>query len=136
MRNSSGYSWEIHPDAHEIFIRILMRNSSGYSWEIHPDTHEKFIWILMRNLSGYSWEIHTFLYSFDTVLYQLLKTGTSDRTLICLRFSGFSLYPLSYFLYSPFKFSLALERFHRKTSHNIDIRRFNRPYGQRQICII
>ena len=43
---------------------------------------------------------------FDTVLYQFLETGTSDRRLIGifqnLRFSGFSLYPLSFFLYSPF----------------------------------
>ena len=40
----------------------------------------------------------TIWYNFDTVLYQFLETGTSDRCLICivqnLRFSGFSLYPL------------------------------------------
>ena len=40
-----------------------------------------------------------------------LKTGTSDRYLICivqlLRFSGFSLYSLSFFLYSPFKKALS-----------------------------
>jgi len=52
--------------------------------------------------------IYVFWYNFDTVLYQFLETGTSDRTLICLnqllRFSDFSLYPLSFFLYSPFKF--------------------------------
>ena len=39
--------------------------------------------------------------------YQFLETGTSDRCLICdvqrLRFLGFILYPLSFFLYSPFK---------------------------------
>jgi len=50
--------------------------------------------------------INTFWYNFDTVLYQFLETGTSDRCLICLnqlpRFSGFRLYPLSFFLYSPF----------------------------------
>ena len=44
-----------------------------------------------------------FWYNFDTVLYQFLETGTSDRCLICivqrLRFSGFKLYPLSLFLY-------------------------------------
>ena len=48
-----------------------------------------------------------FLNNFDTVLYQFLKTGTSDRTLIgfdqLLKFLGFSLYPFSFFLYSPFK---------------------------------
>ena len=46
--------------------------------------------------------IYEFSYTFDTVLYQYLKTGTSDRCLICivqrLRFSGFILYP-------PFNFS-------------------------------
>ena len=51
--------------------------------------------------------IYTIWYNFDTVLYQFLETRTSDRCLICivqrLRFSGFSLYPLSFFLYSPFK---------------------------------
>ena len=51
--------------------------------------------------------IYEFSYTFDTVLYQYLKTGTSDRCLICivqrLRFSGFILFPISFFLYSPFK---------------------------------
>ena len=28
--------------------------------------------------------IYTFWYNFNTVLYQFLETGTSDRTLICL----------------------------------------------------
>ena len=46
-------------------------------------------------------------YKFDTVLYKFLQTGTSDKCLIgivqLLRFSGFSLYPLSFFLYSPVK---------------------------------
>ena len=39
--------------------------------------------------------------------YQVFETGTSDRCLIgivqLLRFSGFSLYSLSFFFYSPFK---------------------------------
>ena len=38
--------------------------------------------------------------------YQFIEIETSDRCLICivqnLRFSGFILYPLSFFLYSPF----------------------------------
>ena len=41
-----------------------------------------------------------------TVLYKFLKTGTSDRTLVGLcqlvKCLGFSLDPLSFFLYSPF----------------------------------
>ena len=50
--------------------------------------------------------IYTFCYNFDTVLCQLLETGTSDRCILqLLRFSGFSLYPLSFFLYSPFKYN-------------------------------
>ena len=51
--------------------------------------------------------IYTIWYNFDRVLYQFLETGTSDRRLIgivqLMRFSGFSLYSLSFFLYSPFK---------------------------------
>ena len=47
-----------------------------------------------------------FFCKFDTVLYQFHETGTSDRTLIYLdqhlKWLGFSLYPLSFFLYSPF----------------------------------
>ena len=48
--------------------------------------------------------ICTFWYNFYTVLDQFLETGTSDGTLIglnLLRFSSFSLYPRSFFLYSP-----------------------------------
>jgi len=51
--------------------------------------------------------IYTFWYNFDTVLYQFLETETSNRTLTglnqLLRFSGFSLYPLSFFIDTPFK---------------------------------
>ena len=51
--------------------------------------------------------IYEFSYKVDTVLYQFLETGTSDRCLIgivqLLRFSGFILYPLSFFLYCPSK---------------------------------
>ena len=50
--------------------------------------------------------LYKIAYKFDTVLYQFLETGTSDRCLKCivqnLRFSSFILYPLSIFLYSPF----------------------------------
>ena len=56
--------------------------------------------------------IYMFWYNFDAVLYQFLETGTSDRCLMCivqrLRFSGFILYPISCFLYSPFKQTLVL----------------------------
>ena len=59
---------------------------------------------------------------FDTVLYQFLETETSDRCIICivqrLRFSGFILYSLSFFLYSPF--TLVLIRFKRSQLSSFD----------------
>ena len=59
-----------------------------------------------RDTDAYLIYIYTFWYNFDTVLCQDLKTGTSDRYFIgivkVLRFSSFSLHPLSIFLYSPF----------------------------------
>ena len=52
--------------------------------------------------------IYELSYNFNTVLYQLLETGTSDKTFMGhdqeLKWLAFSLlYPLSFFLYSPFK---------------------------------
>ena len=48
-----------------------------------------------------------FLYNFETVVYQFLETGTSDRTNIgrdqLLKFLGLSPYPLSVYFNSPFK---------------------------------
>ena len=59
--------------------------------------------------------LYKFLYNFDTVLHQFLETGTSDRTLKGLgqlhKFSGFSLYSLSFLLYSPFKYDDPIVRF-------------------------
>ena len=67
----------------------------------------EFIEYCLFNTTNTKSDIYTFWYNFDTVLYKFLETGTSDRCLIYilqrLRFSGFSLYPLSFFLYSPFK---------------------------------
>ena len=46
------------------------------------------------------------MYNFNTVLYQFLETGTSDKTFMGddqeLKWLAFSLYPLSFFLYIPF----------------------------------
>ena len=54
----------------------------------------------------------TILYKFDTVLYQFLETETSKRILMgLLKCLGFSLYPLSFFLYSPFKCCLSIPAF-------------------------
>jgi len=50
---------------------------------------------------------YEFSYTFDPVLYQFLKTGTSDITFMGrdqeLKWLAFSLYPLSISPYSPFK---------------------------------
>ena len=50
--------------------------------------------------------IYKVLYNFDTFLYQFFETGTSDGTNIghdqLLKILDFSLYPLSFYLYSPF----------------------------------
>jgi len=47
---------------------------------------------LFKHIIFTKFHIHRFSYNFDTVLYQFLETGTSDRCLICivqrLRFSG------------------------------------------------
>ena len=49
-------------------------------------------------------------YKLDTVLYQFLETGTSDITFMGrdqeLKWLAFSLYPLSFFLYSPLSMAL------------------------------
>ena len=51
--------------------------------------------------------MYEFSYNFNTVLYQFLETGTLDKTFMGrdqeLKLLAFSLYPLSFFLYSPFK---------------------------------
>ena len=51
--------------------------------------------------------LYEFSYKFDIVLYQFLETGTSDITFMGrdqeLKWLAFSLYPLSFFLCSPFK---------------------------------
>ena len=64
------------------------------------------ICVLLQLLNKVAY-IYEFLYKFDTVFYQFLETGTSERTLIglnlLLRILGFSLYPLLFYLFSPFK---------------------------------
>ena len=57
---------------------------------------------------GRTSSLYAFWYNFDTVLCQYLETGTSDRCFIgldqLLRFSGFSLCTLLFFLHSPFEY--------------------------------
>ena len=54
--------------------------------------------------------IFEFSYKFDTVLYQFLEIGASDITFMGrdqeLKWLAYSLYPLSFFLYYPFKGSI------------------------------
>ena len=53
------------------------------------------------------WYMTFFCINLTTFFYQFLETGTSDRTLMgldqLLKCLGFSLNPLSFFLYFPFK---------------------------------
>ena len=81
-----------------------------YYWHMSPSVSRDQYTALQLEGVLVTWYGRMFWYNFDTVLCQFLETGTSDRCLIgivqLLRFSGFSLYPLSFFLYSPFKESL------------------------------
>ena len=94
---------------------------TGHVYHVTTIPHfywRKFCWRNTRLFRLYV-IILSIWYNFDTVLYQFLETGTSVRCLIyivqCPRFSGFILYPLSFFLYSHFKtntvivFELVLE---------------------------
>ena len=62
--------------------------------------------------------IYEFSYYFNTVLYQFLETGTSDKTFMGrdqeLKWLAFSLYPLSSFFYSPFNLDIQCGRFNLK----------------------
>ena len=72
------------------------------------------------------------MYNFDTVLYQFFETGTSDRCLICkvqrLRFSGFILYPLSFFLYSTFKLADISFLDDQLCCNATEIKKFRNPF--------
>ena len=70
------------------------------------------------------------MYNFDTVLYQFLETGTSDRTLLGLdqplKFFGFSLYPISFVLYSPFKWhKFIFLKIRKKSLIFVSLKKFN-----------
>ena len=73
---------------------------------IQTETRDQYTALL---LVGVLLHIYEFSYIFDTVLYQFLETETSDTTFTImgrdqeLTRLAFSLYPLSFFLYSPFK---------------------------------
>ena len=90
-------------------LKILMLNLWFLNWE-NPKRSSKFVEVLeIMNycfIKGTVNEKSKFWYSFDSVLYQFIETWTSERTLTglnqLLKCSGFNLYPLSFFLYSPF----------------------------------
>ena len=90
-------------------VTITSANSIAVS--LSHDTRDQYTAMLLAEVIVTSYPtvqtLFTIWYNFDTVLYQFLETGASDRCLICivqnLRLAGFSLYPLSFFLYSPFK---------------------------------
>ena len=54
---------------------------------------------------------------FTAVLYQFLETGSSDITFMGRNQLDFSLYPLSFFLYSPFKDDLTLFEYNERSSN-------------------
>ena len=58
--------------------------------------------------------IYELSYNFNTVLYQFLETGTSDKTVMGrdqeLKWLAFSLYPLLFFLYSPSKIKIQIQK--------------------------
>ena len=79
--------------------------------------------------------INTFWYNFDSVLCQFLETGTSDICLIgivqLLRFSGFSLYPLSFFRHSPLKsVHWAIKNFKRGIKYELNHSSFFSQFKQ------
>ena len=69
--------------------------------------------------------VFEFAYIFDTVLYQFVETGTSERTLMgldqFLKCLGFSLNPLSFFLYSPCKVKTFVSN---SANHQLSTRKF------------
>ena len=114
----NGGGWRSEEGREELSsIRVSMHNKNIQFIKYSNLQRKKFKYIHMTNRMQpytlyYGWNASEFLLEIllwkgGIVLYQFLETGTSDRCLICivqnLRFSGFSLYPLSLFLYSPFK---------------------------------
>ena len=73
--------------------------------------------------------INKFLFKYDTVLYKFLKTKTSDRTFMGrdqeLKCLGFSLYPLSFFFYSPFKSEWDIQDFSLKLYYAFSLKWLN-----------
>ena len=90
----------------KIFIYTILYKSSKFKQIIFSKyTINLKTKISQRNLRNLCSLL--FLYKFYTVLYQFLETGTSDMTYMGrdqeLKWLAFRLYPLSFFLYYPFK---------------------------------
>ena len=75
------------------------------------------------------------MYNFNTVLYQFLETGKSDITFMGrdqeLKWLAFNLYPLSFFLYSPFKQeNQGYRQIKQENQGNRQIKQENQGYRQ------
>jgi len=72
-----------------------------------------YLWSRDLSLRFSKFYIYEFSYNFNTVLYQFLETGKSDKTFMGhdqeLKWLAFSLYPLSFFPYSPFKWKMMIK---------------------------
>ena len=103
--STGGYSKMLPPPTESLFTPL--RVSVCFTWLVYCTA----IGVSSGHVIGRI-SYDTFWYNFDTVLCQFLETGTSDRCLIgivqLLRFSGFSLYPLSFFFIVPLKVFLRL----------------------------
>ena len=110
---------------------VLQPMAVQYYCHVPPSvSHDQYTALSLEGVLV-TWYIYTFWYNFDTVLCQFLETGTSDRCLsgivLLLRLTGFSLYPLSFFLYSPFD---RYSRWRRKSS------RINATMTKKEIVIV
>ena len=81
--------------------------SKVVTWYRRRHVTNKLLWSHDSSLRFSKFYIYELSYNFNTFLYQFLETGTSDKTFMGrdqeLKWLAFSLYSLSFFLYSPFK---------------------------------
>ena len=120
MLQFSHFVWPLSYSVWDVFNNFLLIDAADRI-KISSDLKRFFIALSLHPLSFFAYNpfntttfiqnciyiyIYEFSYKFDTLLYQFLETGTSDRCFIyivqLLRFSGFILYPHSFLLYSPF----------------------------------
>ena len=94
---------------HVIKKEIILKFSGSCGISLSSDwLRICWIWSVKYYICYTKLHIYEFLYKFDTVLYQFLETGTSDRSLICivqrLRFHEVSFYnPFNFYFTVPLK---------------------------------